>query len=82
MKTVVNMESKSAPTIAYQKLEIENPGDSAATISKDAAFTMKMNNPRVMIVIGRASKLRMGFMTAFTIPKMSAVIIIEVTFEK
>jgi hypothetical protein len=82
LNTVVNIESKSAPTIAYQKLEIENPGDSAATISKDAAFTMKRNNPSVRIVMGRANKLRMGFMIALTIPKMSAVIIIEVTFEK
>lgn len=78
---VVNTESKNAPTIAYQKLEIENPGDSAATISSDTAFTMKINKPRVMIVIGKANKLRMGFMTAFTIPKISAVMIIEVVLE-
>lgn len=77
MKIVVNTERKNAPTIAYQKLEIENPGDSAATISSDAAFTMKMNRPKVIIVTGSASRFRMGFMIAFTIPRMSAVRMIE-----
>ena len=67
------MERTTAPIIADQKLAIEKPGESDATISKEIAFTTNINNPKVRIVRGRAMKLSIGFITALIMPKISAV---------
>jgi hypothetical protein len=69
------MERTTAPIMADQKLAIEKPGDSAATISKQIALTTKIKIPNVRIVKGNEIKLRMGFIIALITPKIRAVTI-------
>ncbi len=71
----MNIESTTAHTIADQKLVIEKPGESDATISKEMALTININNPKVRIVKGNAIRLRIGLTMVLIMPKISAVTI-------
>jgi hypothetical protein len=70
---VLITESRNAPKIATQKKEvIENPGTINATISSTNAFMIRVNNPKVIIVSGIEISIRIGFIIAFTSPRISA----------
>lgn len=57
---------------AHQKPFTLNPGTISETKSISSAFITKVNNPNVMIFIGRVSKIMNGFMKKFTIHKTIA----------
>lgn len=73
--TALNMDTKNEPTSASRKPSTRNPSMKDAAKRNSNAFIIKMNNPRVTIVIGNVSMTRIGFMITFKTPKISAVTI-------
>lgn len=71
-KTVDAIERTMAPKIAGSQPSTINPGTNKVVILKTMALTMKMNNPKVIIVSGSVSKTRTGLIKVLIIPKTTA----------
>ncbi len=71
---MLDIESTSQPKNADHQPLISNPGSRAAQIFNTAAFTTKVNKPRVIIVIGKVRKNKMGQIKALANPIKRAAI--------
>ena len=71
-RIVEAIDKTIAPKIAGSQPSTINPGTNKIVILKTMALTIKMNNPRVMIVRGRVSKTRTGLMKVFMMPNTTA----------
>lgn len=61
-----------APKIAGNHPSIFTPGTIAETINKTTALITKVNNPKLTMVSGADTKLKMGFIKVLTTPKTIA----------
>lgn len=68
------MESIIENNSAHQKPSTLNPGTSWEVIKIKIALMTKENNPNVRILIGSVSKTNKGFIKAFNMPSINAVI--------
>ena len=63
-----------APMIPAQSPSTWKPGTTAPTIHSATPLTTKRNKPRVRMMNGSESTVRIGLTIAFTMPKTSAAI--------
>ena len=74
LKTILIMERTKANKIAQPKLSTTNPGTiKLASQTKNALIT-NVNKPRVNIVTGKVSKIRIGLINKFKAPNTTAKI--------
>lgn len=71
-RSVEAIERTIAPRIAGSQPSTINPGTNKVVILKTIALTMKINNPKVIIVRGRVSKTRTGLIKVLMIPRTMA----------
>lgn len=66
------MESTIAPRIAGSQPSTVKPGTNKVVTRRTMALTIKMNNPRVIIVRGKVRSTKTGLIKVFIIPRTIA----------
>lgn len=69
----MTIESTRLKSSAHQKLSTINPGTIYVVSITRVALIIRVNSPKVIILIGRVRSRKSGFKTAFIIPKTRAV---------
>jgi hypothetical protein len=74
LKKEFTIDKTMANNKAYQKLSIVNPGTTKEAREINAAFIIKINKPKVKIVIGKVRIIKMGLIKEFIPPSTTAKI--------